>query len=1248
MLDRFLPSLKRMAKFEFNIKNIIFIDRLWTKMKDKLMHRLELAGLPMFKRTFFPITRVLLAYLCNVYPQGSLWFTNLICFCSMYLCGMRTGNLLSLKWSFIKSYTVLPTEDPNVMIEEIECRFHNYKGWNKKLYQHFYLVGPSDVQANHPISQRTSPNVVVWLQFLLLEQTGLSIFQLMQEKDRVTDGSDTYRSIAHSYVFGTGKDQNLTNSNSDDVVLSRKRQVSISITLNSHLKEVMRSSGFSDDVIGSVALHNSLRRGAVKESEASFNNGTAQRSWRDPAFGWCPNSNTPRTVYDVSRESNNYFYSNTMFSMMDSPLPRSRDLALAKDELGLSHSSIISILRRSSDVSRCTFYEVPFAANVYFEDNYQIVSSVFAFHHSSFHDLTPTQKQQDMHHTIVLAVHKAYKYRQFPNVSRDFKESRQKFLALLTGHRRDEMGQLAYKIIVKYSDPTKTFQEKCNFHNIKDSHDDHDKLLCTDTQISKAIRLINNMSFNDIMINIDNIVDGNQFYGKAITACEMLAYILTGNCNDGSRIHRRAKYRQLKPKLLSFNSMDRFPKTKSKAFSDAMCLRIESNASPKSHLLIEEGEVITLLSTHQNFNKVYGWETLITMECPSIVSKGYDSQQVKDYVRNLRLRLTTTKEKGAVVARSQPLPLPVNPIVNNLSRRATVGQAYSRPRVTATSHPTTSTENNTDLSQDRLPANAKVFNTIVIRTPATIPNHVPNRNNSQLNDSRIIVHNNHSNNSDDSLVSSAHSESIESLDSLERAINNPTRVLVHSPSSESHLRPSSIIKRRSFHSYRDKKDNTVISSNPTFSDSEEEASVVVIPQPYATRGIQGLSQDHSKKEINSILFKTPAHSTNPHTTIASRKRSFLSDEDDTSSLDSSDESVSYHSNIIFDTVSSKRKRNTAQNVVGRKTRNVISRNESTPRLSLLEDVSSKRKRNTAEDVVGRMTRNVISRNESTPRLSLLEDVHSKTDHYATSISSVIPQNALQGDHFDPRIPKYTAGFTYQHSTLTYTANTHVGIANEYHGLLQPPQLGNGLHMDENYIYYTNFGQFNPAWIVELQGMGDGMCKTTTRNTGFCMACGYKLVNPLRPDERVKYYIVEPNHGHANQRNYVHYACSLSHLIRYNIVRFNACKCLFEPGSLEWAVSQNNDYHGQGQRWTYVEFIDLFVALKLSGEQLNIIKNWARVLRFAPILRLKGRTLGQLTNKYVQMQNVHAAYFTHVFNNVQFMFDEEHAPPPIMN
>jgi hypothetical protein len=243
-------------------------------------------------------------------------------------------------------------------------------------------------------------------------------------------------------------------------------------------------------------------------------------------------------------------------------------------------------------------------------------------------------------------------------------------------------------------------------------------------------------------------------------------------------------------------------------------------------------------------------------------------------------------------------------------------------------------------------------------------------------------------------------------------------------------------------------------------------------------------------------------------------------------------------------------------------------------------------------------------------------------------------------------PRYTGGYSYPGHTYTYTAPNHETAAALHHGMNQLSVYGWGYELNPNNLHYTCHGLYDATWIVPIELP---RYYNTTRPTGWCVFCGFFLTNPERQNEPVGYYNALPASGAENYLNYVHYACSKSHLIHYSKVRYQASLCLYFPQVLAWALSSNQHRHKHQDSFTYMELIDLFVGLKLSGELDRPLdkKNWIRVRRYCFILRLQGKTTEQMKRKYraYKVNNRYTRYFTPAFMQTVIIYDPTTLPPP---
>ena len=237
-------------------------------------------------------------------------------------------------------------------------------------------------------------------------------------------------------------------------------------------------------------------------------------------------------------------------------------------------------------------------------------------------------------------------------------------------------------------------------------------------------------------------------------------------------------------------------------------------------------------------------------------------------------------------------------------------------------------------------------------------------------------------------------------------------------------------------------------------------------------------------------------------------------------------------------------------------------------------------------------------------------------------------------------PIYTGGYSCPYITYVHTAPGHRSHAAEVHGHNQVSVWGWGYPLQNNHPLYTVGGVFRSEWIRELNFPGSAL---STRRAGWCVGCGFKLVNPRR-ERRVRYRLCNIESGAETYLNYFHYACSQSHVSKYTCMRYNAMKCLYHPDTLRWGVSSNQGYHNNQYSFTYCEWVDLFVGLKLSGQLHVERKDWTLVRQYCFILILHNKTIEQMKRKYrtMKVNNRWERYFTPLFMETII-----HVPVPIV-
>ena len=159
-------------------------------------------------------------------------------------------------------------------------------------------------------------------------------------------------------------------------------------------------------------------------------------------------------------------------------------------------------------------------------------------------------------------------------------------------------------------------------------------------------------------------------------------------------------------------------------------------------------------------------------------------------------------------------------------------------------------------------------------------------------------------------------------------------------------------------------------------------------------------------------------------------------------------------------------------------------------------------------------------------------------------------------------------------------------------------------------------------------MGALHCNKSQKVVGTCMGCGCPLKQSYETDEYMEYYGVEPNEGKRNYRNYMHKHCARSHLVNYDLLRYNATVCLYDKAKLQWGIRKikQNGEIAEEDTWLYCEQIDLLIALRLSDQMLlehlennSKARVWNTVLRYAPILQLTGKSIPQCIRKLEGLQ-----------------------------
>ena len=84
----YLASLRRLAWHDCKQANTNFNIGAWEDMKNQIKSFVKSSGLPEKKRTFFSLTKLHLAYILKVGPQGASWFPSV----ALFFAGVADGK----------------------------------------------------------------------------------------------------------------------------------------------------------------------------------------------------------------------------------------------------------------------------------------------------------------------------------------------------------------------------------------------------------------------------------------------------------------------------------------------------------------------------------------------------------------------------------------------------------------------------------------------------------------------------------------------------------------------------------------------------------------------------------------------------------------------------------------------------------------------------------------------------------------------------------------------------------------------------------------------------------------------------------------------------------------------------------------------------------------------------------------------------------------------------------------------------
>jgi hypothetical protein len=208
---------------------------------------------------FFALIRPFLGYFILMYPNGQPWFTQFICYASMYIDLNRCKSILTQTWEAFDDITPFrgtleesPLRPPDLDPKDFfELRFNwtFAKLTNKQVTVPQKFLGRIDKE-----DLVESPNSVMWLDMLLREQFGIGLLRLRTEKRA---DSPRWNTIKTSYMFPG----------------ARKSPTYTSELANMHLRMIMTFLGFADRIVGMSNCHSSFRGGGASGGEVNVRQG---------------------------------------------------------------------------------------------------------------------------------------------------------------------------------------------------------------------------------------------------------------------------------------------------------------------------------------------------------------------------------------------------------------------------------------------------------------------------------------------------------------------------------------------------------------------------------------------------------------------------------------------------------------------------------------------------------------------------------------------------------------------------------------------------------------------------------------------------------------------------------------------------------------------------------------------------------------------------------------------------------------
>jgi hypothetical protein len=504
---RFLASCKRMMNHELDVLSIAAMDESkWAQISKALNEQANAAHLPIRTKIYFPVTRAMLSYWSLTFPQGSTWFPLFMLYCCLYQLGVRNTSLASLKWSEITYHRVFTYRNDTDELREASLQISYIKKKMIKCHYPLFIVGYNNIPSDHEKYLLSSPDVLFWLNLILLEKEGIGLQELLHERHEGPQGTARYQRLTQTYIFTFNSHDDTMNALTESQSTIRKRANSISILCNMRMKEVAEYCGMSSRILDMITVHHSLRQGAVVESEAAMRKSNYSSLNRNAQFGWTNTSSVPVSVYDISNVSQNYQYANTRFSILSSGLPQHRDeeVFVSRDGSFTRHN-LIELIQSSNGVEDCKFRDFKDNKSFYCEQNMDMVRMIWSVLQpeesaetkarattnissigvaesattSSLMAVTVTGNLQGtqkirspksdmssyaLKKAIVFAVRELYKstsciLKYGENMVDEYNEARKIFLMHMNYMRRDEMGIFILKSLQPYSDASKGWGE---------------------------------------------------------------------------------------------------------------------------------------------------------------------------------------------------------------------------------------------------------------------------------------------------------------------------------------------------------------------------------------------------------------------------------------------------------------------------------------------------------------------------------------------------------------------------------------------------------------------------------------------------------------------------------------------------------------------------------------------------------------------------------------------------------------------